>query len=254
MAKTFIFDLDGTLYLGHTPIPGAADKLEELRSLGYTVLFLTNAATRTREGVVEKLVRMGIEARKDEVYPGSYLLAQYISRNAPKAKVFVIGEHGLKEELTMAGHLCVENSADIVAVGLDRKFDYEKLAIALTQIHSGAKLIASNRDHIYPTEHGPMPGCGSIVAAVETASEKKAFSVGKPNTFAFELMVREHRFKKEDAIVVGDRVDTDIMFAKACGARSILVETGYGQAVQIKGSDMKADLILPSVTMLPSDL
>ena len=165
MIKAVIFDLDGTLFLGKQTIPGAPELLERLRSQGKKVIFLTNAATRSRENMAEKLVSIGLSAEKEEVYCSSYFLAGYIKSNYPDGKVFVLGEQGIIDELDEAGVEHVKKNADIVAVGLDRKLTYEKLANALQELEKGAVLVASNNDNVFPTEDGVMPGAGAIVAA-----------------------------------------------------------------------------------------
>ncbi|MFH1685123.1 MAG: HAD-IIA family hydrolase, partial [Candidatus Micrarchaeota archaeon] len=180
MIKAVIFDLDGTLFLGKTAIPGAAKKLEELRSKGIKMIFLTNAATRSRENLLEKILSMGLSAQKDEIYCSSYFLAKYISEFHKGKTVYIVGEQGINDELGEHGIRVVDEKADIVTVGLDRGFTYEKLANALKQLQNGAILLSSNKDTTYPTEHGVMPGAGSIVAAVEAASGKEAISLGKP--------------------------------------------------------------------------
>ena len=138
MIKAVIFDLDGTLFLGKQTIAGAPEILERLRNQGKKVIFLTNAATRSRKNMAEKLVGMGLNAKKEEIYCSSYFLAKYIRSNYPDKKVFVLGEQGIIDELEEAGIEHVEDNADIVAVGLDRKLTYEKLANALQELEKGA--------------------------------------------------------------------------------------------------------------------
>ncbi len=245
MPKTFIFDLDGTIYLGKTPIPGAIETIYTLRSHGHCVLFLTNAATRSRSGMVEKLSEMGLEVQEKEIYCGSYILAQYIKKNYPKKSVYVVGEIGLIEEFEKHGIECTEDGAQVVVAGLDREFSYEKLQMAHKQIRNGAAFIASNKDHIYPTETGPKPGCGAIVSSIEYSSEKKAYTLGKPSRYAFDIMLEEYSMDKKETYMVGDRLDTDIMFAKNCGIKSILVLTGNAKKEDIK--EIRPDFVFESV-------
>ena len=203
-------------------------------------------------GLIEKLAGMKIPAGIGEVYPGSYLLAKYLEQTHKGAKIYAVGDEGLKEELTTLDFALVEEKADVVAVGLDHTFDYHKLSIATRELRHGAILVTSNHDPNYPSDHGLMPGCGSLVAAIEAASEKKAYTVGKPNTFPFELISRERDIKKEEAIIVGDRLDSDVLFAKNCGLTSILVQSGYSKLNDIK--DVRPDMVLESIATLPSNL
>jgi 4-nitrophenyl phosphatase len=245
MIKAVIFDLDGTVYLGNTLVPGAVEKVEELRKKGITVIFFTNAGTRSRKGVAMKLEGMGMRTEPGRIYCGAYLLARYIEEKHKGMKAFVIGERGILEECEELGVPLTESGADIVAVGLDRAFDYRKLAKALAELGGGAILLASNKDATYPTESGPMPGAGSLVAAVEFASGKPAEVVGKPNKYSLKLIEKEHSLKPGEIIIVGDRLDTDIKYAKECGIRSALVLTGASKKSDIK--DIKPDFIFPSV-------
>jgi HAD superfamily hydrolase (TIGR01457 family) len=249
MIKTAIFDLDGTLFVGKTTIPGAAEALEKLRLEGVRVFFLTNAGTRSREGVAHKLNNMGLQAVAEEVYCGSYLVARYIAANFPDKKAFVVGEHGMEEELKAAGVKTGED-ADIVAACLDRHLTYEKLAKAHKLLKKGAEFIASNKDHTFPTEHGSMPGAGSIVTALEFSSKKTAHVVGKPNPFAFEVMEKELGLNGDETVMVGDRLDTDIAFAKNAGIKSALVLTGISKKEDIKEKKMKPDFVFGSVAEL----
>ncbi|MBU0591708.1 HAD-IIA family hydrolase [Candidatus Micrarchaeota archaeon] len=246
--KAVVFDLDGTLFVGKTPIDGAKEKLEELRRKGKQIIFLTNAGTRSRKGVAEKLNAMGFEANEKEVYTSSYLLAKYVTTKYKKKKVFVVGEQGIIDELKLVGVEFSEEDADIVVGGLDRKFTYEKLAKALILLDGGAELIGTNGDSTYPTEHGLMPGAGSVIAAIECASGKKAHLIGKPNICAIEIIEKEHGVNRNEILVVGDRLNTDIKFAKACEVKSALVLTGVSRKKDIK--EIKPDYILKSIVEL----
>ncbi|MBN1170367.1 HAD-IIA family hydrolase [Candidatus Micrarchaeota archaeon] len=243
--KTVIFDLDGTIFLGKTAIPGAREKIEELRSNGVRTLFLTNAGTRTRKGVKEKLAKMGFEINEPEIYTGAYSLARYLAGNHPGKKAYVVGETGLVEELENAGIKIAREDSDIVAASLDRRFTYKKLAMAQRLLLHGAVLVATNYDYTFPVEGGVRPGAGSIVAAIEAASGKKAISIGKPGTYGFELMQRERGIKREETMFVGDRIDTDIAFARNCGIRCALVLTGVSKNKDIK--KIKPDYVFDSI-------
>ncbi|MFH0885059.1 MAG: HAD-IIA family hydrolase [Candidatus Micrarchaeota archaeon] len=245
-----IFDLDGTLFLGKTLINGALETIDALQKSGIKTLYLTNAGTRSRKGVAEKLDALGFPARAEEVYCGSYLLSRYIMETHKGKTVFPVGEPGLCEELRRNGIAVDESGKDcgIVAVCLDRTLTYEKLGKAHVLLRKGALFLATNKDHIFPTENGTMPGAGAIVAALEFSSERTPHVVGKPNPMAFELMKAEHKIESGRTIMVGDRLDTDIAFARNCGMKSALVLTGNSKKSDI--GDLKPDFVLDSVADL----
>ena len=179
MIKAVLLDLDGTLFRGRTAIRGAARALERMRSSGIKIFFLTNASTHTRKGTVEKLKSMGLSAAEGEVFCSSYMIADYIATKYPGRTVFCISESGMQDELKLKGIEIVKGEgADIVAVGLDRKFTYEKLAIAFKAIRRGALFIASNEDIMFPVEGGFLPGAGAMVAAVEKSTGRKPIVLG----------------------------------------------------------------------------
>jgi phosphoglycolate/pyridoxal phosphate phosphatase family enzyme len=251
MIKAVIFDLDGTLYRGKTPVSGAAETLDALRRKGVKALFLTNSATRSRADVAAKLNRMGLAAKKEDVYCGAYLLARYISQNHRGKDVCVVGEKGIFDELKEAGVAVAgdDTAAGIVAVGLDRKFTYDKLAKAFLALRKGAVFLASNTDATFPVEDGELPGAGGMVAAIERVSGKRPHVVGKPNPYVLELIEKEHRLRKEEILVVGDRLETDISFAKNCGIKSALVLSGASKKSDIK--DLHPDYVFGSVRGIP---
>jgi len=254
MIKAVIFDLDGTLYRGKTPVPGAAEALGALRAHGVKALFLTNAATRSRADVAAKLNGMGLSARKEDVYCSAYLLARYLAQNHRGKRVYVVGEKGMSDELKEAGIAAagdddvMSGKAGVVAVGLDRKFTYDKLAKAYLALKKGAVFLASNTDATFPVEDGELPGAGGMVAAIERVSGRRPHVVGKPNPYVLELIEKEHRLEKEEILVVGDRLETDISFAKNCGIKSALVLSGASKRSDIGA--LQPDYVFLSVREL----
>ncbi len=177
--RLVIFDLDGVIYRGAEPIPGAAQLVTWLHRCGVAVRFATNNSTVARDGYVERLAAMGIETTAEEVVTSSSATVEYLHRHAPEVRrVLAIGAEGLRDELgaagfeaTMAGDVSaampggtLAESYDAVIVGLDPAFDYERLAAGMSAVAAGARLIATNADARYPTQSGFLPGAGSIVA------------------------------------------------------------------------------------------
>ncbi len=254
MVSAVLLDLDGTLFRGKTAIPGAEQALEKIRSMGISVFFLTNASTRTRQGVVDKLKGMGLHARKEEMFNSGFATADYIASKHPGKTVFCLSEGGVQDELREKGIEVVENeNADIVVVGLDRKLNYENLSIAFRAIWKGALFLATNDDATFPTENGLYPGSGAMVAAVEKSTGKKPLIIGKPYKYGIELLLREHKIKKSEAMIVGDRIETDILAGKKNGLKSVLVLTGVTTEKDLEGlkKEEKPDYVISTIAELP---
>lgn len=260
--RAVIFDMDGVVFVGDTPVMGVGEAIGKLCASGICVLFLTNNATKTREMFVEKLGRMGIGAKREDVMCGAFGVAQYLKDKygGRKAKAFVVGEKGLFEEIGQAGFEIVNNEknikSDFVVCGLDREFTYSKAADALYHLKNGAELYGANADATYPTEKGIMPGSGSIVAMLEKASGKKAFVVGKPNTYLLEEHLKLHGVRRKDAVFVGDRLDIDIAVANKCGIYSMLALSGIAKRKDVKSAPAKwkPKEIIESAAQIPKVL
>lgn len=245
--STYIFDLDGTLYRGNTLIPGASETIHQLRNQDKNVFFMTNSATRSRLSLQKKLGERGIEVNIEELYPSSYLLAEYISKNFPKKSVFCVSESGLVDELKGKNIKIVDNDPDLVAVGLDRKVTYEKLGKAFRFISNGARFFATNMDMTFPVEDGFMPGAGALVSFLIVSTGIRPTIVGKPHKEAIEIILNDHNLSKKGAIVIGDRLDTDILTAKNAQVSSALVLTGVSKKIDITKTKIKPNFVLDSI-------
>ncbi|HUX98623.1 MAG TPA: HAD-IIA family hydrolase [Candidatus Deferrimicrobium sp.] len=254
----FIFDLDGVIYLGGVIVPGARELLNLLNERNKIIYYVTNNSTRTRMKFCEKLLKMGIQAQTSQIITSAFATAQYLKQLAPKATVYIIGEEGLISEFTDAGFQIIlephsRKSIEYVIVGLDRNFTYQKLAIALTALESGAKFIATNTDPTLPTEKGNLPGAGTMVSALSTAANSKPiFTIGKPNPFMLELILKKEGATPDKAVIIGDRYSTDIKAGLNANIGTILVKTGTGiQEIQlIPPTGPHPDLILESIASI----
>lgn len=230
MMSLYIFDLDGVIYIEETLLSGVKETLTFLRQRGDEVSFLSNNSTLNRDGFVKKLDRMGIRVTPEEIFSSSYLAAIYLSKNKHKRenRVFPIGEAGLFQELKKAGINITSRieEIDYVVVGMDRKFNFEKLLLAHKAILKGAKFIATNKDATYPVEKGTVPGAGAIVKALEASTHKKALLLGKPHSFGLKIIMKSKGYQPKDTILVGDRLETDILAGKKLGITTILVLSG----------------------------
>ncbi len=219
-----VFDLDGTLFVSSKPREGAPEVVAGLREAGLRLAFLTNNSTYSVTNLYGKLNRMGIRASMDEILTSSYATARWLLERYGDLGVLPVGESGLIEELVRAGHRVVgEEEAEAVVVGLDRELTYSKLMRACRAVWRGALFVATNRDRYLPTEQGPVPGAGAVVAAIEAVAGKSPVVIGKPETLMLERALRRMGLRKEEVVVVGDNPETDAEMALRAGVRCFLV-------------------------------
>lgn len=249
MRQTYIFDLDGVIYRGNEPQPDAIETVARLRSSGDSVFFLTNNSTQTRQQYADKLTGMGIPTIPDDIMTSACAAALYLAETGGRGKrAYVVGEEGIREELKAVGIQVVEQEpADYVVVGIDRLFTYQKLLNAQQAILHGAQFIATNRDVTYPLEEGRViPGGGSIVAAVEAATGKTPILIGKPEIYSVKMVLEKAGSRPEDAVVIGDRLDTDILAGRRAGTRTVLVLTGVSTREDAESAplEMRPDRVI----------
>jgi phosphoglycolate/pyridoxal phosphate phosphatase family enzyme len=246
----FIFDLDGTVYLGEELIEGADEVIERIRSLGKRVLFVSNKPIATRESYAGKLTRLGIKTSPDEVINSSFVLTRYLSRIKPGARVFPIGEESLINELEEAGFRITDtpDEIEVVVLAMDRTFNYAKLLTAYRAAIRGAFLIATNPDPTCPMDNEEIPDCASIIAALEACSGRKVeVIVGKPSPIMVEEAMRYLNLPPQRCVITGDRLSTDIAMGKGAGIFSILVLTGVTDRRRLRESEIKPDLVLEGI-------
>lgn len=242
MNKLIVFDLDGVIYRGEKLLPYVKETLKFLRNKNYKISFLTNNSTKTRLQYKEKLNKFGIEVEISEIMTSAYATALYFKeKNVKKANIFIVGGEGIKKELKEIKLKVFECSdkfeikkIDYVVAGLDINFNFNKLYIAQQAILNGAKFIATNYDATYPTESGVMPGGGSIVKAIEFASGVKPLVIGKPETYSLKAILKIHNILPENAYLVGDRIETDIVVGKKMKIKTFLVLTGVTKLEDLK--------------------
>ena len=251
----FALDLDGVVWLGGEPIPGAVEAIASLRERGRRVVFLTNDTRSTRQDYEERLRKLGVDARPGDVLTSGTAVAEGLARESPGAVVYVVGSDALRRELASAGLevVCaVDGRVDAVVVGGHAGFDYSELSEAMAAVRAGGQLWATNRDPVYPTTAGLLPGTGAIVAAVETASDRTAQVAGKPEAPMFEAARR--RLGVDRPAVVGDSLDSDIAGGARAGYATILVLTGRATRGDVDRASVRPDLVLPDLAALASEV
>lgn len=251
--RGWLFDLDGTVYLGEVVIPGAAETIAALRGQGRRVAFLSNKPLYTRADYAEKLTRLGIPTRTEEVVNSSIVLARHLRRLDPGAPVFVIGEPPLIGELRDHGFE-VRDDADVrwVVIAFDRTFHYGKLDTALQAVRRhDARLIATNPDRTCPVEGGEIPDCAGMIAAVEAVTSKRVEAVvGKPSPIILQVALETLGVGARDCVIVGDRLETDIVMGKSLGLATVLVLTGVTRPDDPQIGRVGPDLVVPSIRAL----
>nr|XP_033819839.1 glycerol-3-phosphate phosphatase [Geotrypetes seraphini] len=254
---TLLFDCDGVLWRGEQAVPGAAEALAALRRAGKRVFFLTNNSTKTRAMYAAKLGRLGLGGAERDVFGSAYCTALYLRQVARlRGKAYVIGGEALSQELRAAGvaHLgpgpdpvrgggagdwaagALDPDVRAVVVGFDEHFSYMKLTKALGYLRDNACLfLATNADTRLPLEGGAfIPGTGCLVKAVETAAHRQAQIIGKPSRFLYDCVAAENDVDPSRAVMVGDRLDTDILMGFNCGLKTILTLTGFSTLEEAK--------------------
>lgn len=250
MTRGFLIDMDGVLYRGGELIPGADAFVRRLRDANIPYLFLTNNSQRTRRDVATKLQRMGIPAEERHVFTCAMATARYLAQQTPQGTAYVIGEGGLLTALHRNGYSVVDQAPDYVVVGEGRAVTLEMLETAVQMILDGARLIATNLDPNCPTRSGTRPGCGATIAYLETATGKRAMSIGKPSPIMMRAARKELGLATSQTVMIGDTMDTDILGGVQMGYRTILVLSGTTHGDDLSKFAFVPDLVIPSLAEL----
>ena len=234
--KAIMFDMDGVLYRGTSHLPHAAEAVEWARRQGLRIGFITNNSTRSVKTYLERLAGFGIRGDVSEMMTSAIATAEYIRATYGEGgTAFVIGLEGIRETLAQIAVDVVgvhdNRKCDYVVVGMSPDFDYKQLTRAQQEILiNKAIFIGTNNDRTFPWNDGTLrPGGGTIVAAVVACTDATPIIIGKPNTYMIEMMARQYGLKPADCLVVGDRIDTDIVMGRRFGAHTLLVLTGISK-------------------------
>jgi 4-nitrophenyl phosphatase len=227
--RLFLFDLDGVFLKGkdHPVKIGGTRVVQRIRETNRKLFVLTNNSTDIIETVHARLGEVGIPIKIEEILMNTRLTAEYTRAKYGKATYFLVGESGLEEELRRQGlRRTVGSKADVVVVGLDRKLTYRKLDAAVKVVRNGADIVATHSAALYMSGHGPAIAVGPILKAIEYATGRKGAAIGKPSPLMFEIALEKSRCSRDEAVMIGDQEDTDIMGAVNAGIDSVLVSTG----------------------------
>jgi len=243
----YIFDLDGTVYLGDALLPNAHRAITTIRAQGKRTVFLSNNPTHTRQEYAAKLSKLGLSTSASDIINSSMVMVDYLKRHQPTARLFVIGEQPLYNDLRDAGFKFAGNFSEIDAViaSFDRTFTYAKLQIAFDAIRNGARFFATNGDRFCPVPGGGQPDAAAIIAAIEACTNVKCEAiVGKPSTYMMDAVMSLLRLPPSRCLMTGDRLETDVQMGLNAGMATALALTGATKIADVEAASIKPDFIL----------
>lgn len=249
----YIFDLDGTVYLGQALLPTAGETIAELRQRGCRTVFLSNNSTHTRHDYAAKLTRLGLPTPAEDIINSSVVMVDFLRRHLPGGRLFVVGEEPLCQELRAAGFELTDDArrVDAVIASFDRTFVYRKLQIAFDAIRAGARFFATNADRYCPVPGGGEPDAAAMIAAIEACTNTRVEAVvGKPSRYMLEAVLRLLSLPANCCIVVGDRLETDVRMGLEAGMATALTLTGATDEAALAPSPIQPTYVLHQLSDL----
>lgn len=251
--KCFLLDMDGVLVRGQTIIPGAREFVEKLVDTETPFLILTNNPMYTPRDLKHRLGAMGLNVPDNRLYTSAMATARFLASQRPKGTAYAIGESGLTSALHDIGYVLTSINPDYVVLGETNTYNFENISHAIRLIMDGARFIATNPDTSGPSEKGITPACGAMAALIEAVTGVKPYFIGKPNPLMMRSALNFLGVHSEDAIMVGDRMDTDVVAGIEAGMETILVLTGVTSEADINKFPYRPTRVLPSVADIVLD-
>jgi NagD protein len=248
--KAFISDMDGVIYHGNKLLPGVPEFVEWLKKEGKKYLFLTNSSERTAKELQEKMLRLGIDLDESAFYTSALATAHFLAMQKPGGSAYIIGEAGLINAMYNAGYSMNNYNPDYVVVGDTRSYSFEKLEQAVNLVLKGAKLIGTNPDVTGPVEGGIIPATKALISPIELATGRHAYYVGKPNPLMMRIALKRIGCSNEETIIIGDRMDTDIIAGIESEIDTLLVLTGISTLKTVDKFPYRPTYILDGVADL----
>ena len=245
--KLYLFDMDGTLYLGDRLFSFTKDLLKRIKEDGHRYMFMTNNSSKSVEAYINKLMKLGIESRKSDFITSSMATIHYIKENYIDKTFYVCGTTSLIDEFTDAGIkiTSVYSEAEAIVMGYDTELTYKKLEdVCKILLSRDVPYIATNPDYVCPTEYGSVPDCGSVCDMIYNATGKRPYFIGKPSPLMPELAMKIANVTAKETAVIGDRIYTDIKSGINAGTVSVLVMSGETDEQILKESKDKPDIVL----------
>jgi NagD protein len=232
--KNYLTDMDGVILRGRTLIPGAAEFVQKLRAKDIPFLILTNNSQYTQRDLQVRLSYMGLEVPSEAIFTSALATAQFLHSQRPGGRAYVIGESGLTTALHDIGYVLTDQEPEYVVLGETTAYSFERITRAIRFVTDGARFIATNPDVMGPGEGGIVPATGAVAALISAATGVKPYFVGKPNPLMMRTALRTINAHSENSVMIGDRMDTDIVAGLESGLRTILVLTGVTTREQVE--------------------
>jgi NagD protein len=248
--ETWLTDMDGVLVHEEHPIPGAVEFLEALKQSGRPFMVLTNNSIYTARDLRARLLASGLDVPEKAIWTSALATAQFLLDQRPDGSAYVVGESGLTSALHDIGYVMTERSPDYVVLGETRTYSFESITRAIRLIEAGSRFIATNPDVSGPSIHGTMPATGSVAALISTATGRQPYYIGKPNPLMMRSALNQMEAHSESTIMIGDRMDTDIISGLEAGMRTILVSTGSTRPEQIEQFPYRPTRVVDSIADL----
>jgi NagD protein len=250
MPEAYLIDMDGVLIRGNQAIPGAPAFIERLRGAGAPFLVLTNNSFFTPRDHQARLQALGFNIPVASIFTSALATAHFLHQQRPGGSAYVVGETGLITALHNVGYILTEHAPEYVVLGETVSFSFERLSTALRLIAAGARFIATNPDVVGPSEHGAVLACGAVAAMIAAATGVRPYFVGKPNPLMMRAALRQLGVHSEDAVMIGDRMDTDIVAGTESGMQTILVLSGVTRQHEVERFPYRPGRVVESVAAL----
>jgi NagD protein len=251
MAKrSYLLDMDGVLVRGRTPVPGAQAFLARLEETGTPYLVLTNNPIYTPRDLAHRLASEGLSVPESRLFTSAMATAQFLNQQRPSGTAFVLGDLGLTQALNQIGYVLTAVNPDYVVLGDTTYYNFDQIAQAIRLVAAGARFIATNPDPSGPSEAGLVPACGAMAALIEKATGVRPYFVGKPNPLMMRRALNYLGAHSESAVMVGDRMDTDVISGIEAGMETVLVLSGVTRQEDIDRFPYRPTHVLPSVAAI----
>lgn len=245
--EAYLMDMDGVLLRGAQIIPGAADFIARLREQDKRFLVLTNSSVYTPRDLQARLAHIGLDVPPEALYTSALATAQFLDAQCSGGRAYVVGEAGLTTALHDVGYVLTDQDPDYVVLGETLSYSFQRLARATSLVAAGARFIATNPDAVGPAEGGLIPATGAVAALIATATGVQPYFVGKPNPLMMRSALRQLGAHSETSVMIGDRMDTDIVAGTEAGMRTILVLSGVTQREEVERFPYRPTQVLGSV-------